>query len=225
MRDKRKDGGEEEEGGRLLLNPDTCQDGHSPSPPAFLSPLFCALLFTNPFVLGQTNSWHRLIKARDWQPGPSGAVDKRGQWKQRRGTEQDNRNPDCNSPSCNPPSLIVQVCVCVWIIYMYRECSRISVRGEKPACKESLRTLAEGFNPPFSHITTHSPHLETQLPVLIPQTPSNICPPPHPPPLDFLRLDNLPVCPAIAPNRSHCHTHTHARSAQGLKVKSHQNGD
>lgn len=58
------------------------------------------------------------------------------------------------SPSCNPPSLIVRACV--WIIYMYRECSRISVRGEKPACKESLRTLAEGFNPPFSHITTHS---------------------------------------------------------------------
>lgn len=76
---------------------------------------FAFLLFKDSFVLGQINSWHCLIKALDWQIGPTGAVDKQGQWKQRRGKtrqrERDNKNPLPNSINCNPLGLMVYVCV------------------------------------------------------------------------------------------------------------------
>lgn len=45
----------------------------------------------------------------------------------------------------------------------------VSVRGEKPAWKESLRTLAEGFNPPVFPYRHILPRSERRLPVLIPQ--------------------------------------------------------
>lgn len=60
------------------------------------------------------------------------------------------------------------MCVCVFGLYICMN-ALVSVRGEKPAWKESLRTLAEGFNPPVLPYRHILPRSERQLPVLIPQ--------------------------------------------------------